>query len=401
MRLLFVNHLHPDTGLIGAVRLQRFAEELSKRGHHVLLLCASHDGAWDTLETFVKRIGEHDWSVPLLLSVRDDGLTRPHAQSRRIPPLVRRARTAFRLAVRGGPFWQWRRAARHFLEPINQLFSPHLSYATFGNLDALALAREYARRFGIPWVMDIKDPASTFIPNLLASLLMRPYRDAAAVTLNADFQRTRNGCWADASSFVVYSGVDVPRPTDQKFDPARAAMVGSTYGDESTEVLLRGFRDWRTQHHPMANLHYFGLDGERVAEIARRLGLADALILEGQIPRLALLERCTQMAALLYCAEPRRTFHHKLLELAAVGRPVITSPVESDEALALCARYGVGYTGADSGFAVCAALEAASRTSGKLMEDLQREAAWAAVAGRLEEIFRAVLGGDTWIGQRR
>lgn len=392
MRLLFVNHLHPDTGLVGAVRLHRFAEELAARGHQVLLLCANHQANPDTPETFERCIIEHDWSAPLLLSVRDDSPARRRASADHKWRLLRRACTAASLVVHGGPFWRWQRSARAFRRPIQRLFAPDLAYATFGNLDALAIARDYARASEIPWVMDIKDPASGFIPKPLAGRLMRRYRDASAVTLNAEFQRRHNHGWADSKSRVIYSGVEAATATADNYDATQVAMIGAVYDDHAAEILLRGFAAWHQKSNAGATLHYFGVDSARVGEIAARFGITNGLVIEGQIPRNQLLARCARMAALQYTARPQRTFHHKLLELAALGRPIIESPAEGEEAEALCARYAINHTAVADAVETQHALVKASLTPTAKMERLLDEMSWPSAAARLEEVFVAVLG---------
>ncbi len=391
MRLLFVNHLHPDTGLVGAVRMQRFAEELVAQGHRVLLLCACHAGTPDTQESFVQRFSTHDWARPFLLAVRDDSPILRRTTARGTSRVLQRAATAAGLLIHGGPFWRWQHAVRPFRESIRGMFSPELAYATFGNLDALAIARDYARSSGIPWVMDIKDPASHFIPKPLAGLLMRRYTDASAVTLNSEFQRSHNGCWANDASTLIYSGIETRISPVADYDPTRVAMIGSIYSDNSAEVLLRGFAAWRQHSRPDAMLYYFGVDSQRFTAAAKRAGIMDGVVLEGQVPRSDLLHRCAKATALLYAVTPRHTFHHKLLELAALGRPIITCPAESGEALTLCKEYDINYTPAMTVDSVQDALAEAMRTPTVDPRLLVNEMSWRMAARRLQRIFEDVV----------
>jgi len=391
MRLLFVNYLHPDTLLVGAMRLLRFAEELARRGHQVLLLCANHRGQPDTPETVARRIASHDWSTPLLLAVRDDSSV-AHARASRLARPLRRLSTATNLVWHGGSFWRWQRAARQFHEPIVKLFAPELAYATFGNLDALAIARAVALRARIPWIMDIKDPAENFLPASLRTWIMSRFRDAAAVTLNAEFQRSRNLGWADANSIVIYSGVEAAPPANAPHDPTRVALIGSIYDDRAAAIIVRGFAAWRQQKGNYGVLHYFGVSGERVARIAADAGANEWLVIEGQIPKQDLLERCQRMAALTYVGSGG-AFHHKLLELAVLGRPLVVCPAESEEALALCRRYGIPLVGAPDEASFCAALMDAAHRPATMLTDLLREHDWAASAAMLERIFLEVVSG--------
>lgn len=402
MRLLFVNHLHPNTGLVGALRLQRFAVELAKRGHRILLLCAARGAPADTPETFMRRVAKYDWSTPLVLGVLDPSPLRTATERRHsVLRLAHRAKTATALATHGGPFWRWQHAARAFREPIQRVFAPELAYATFGNLDALAIARDCAHASRIPWVMDIKDPASAFIPKPLAWWLMPRYRDAAAVTLNSEFQRSHNRRWAGDASTVIYSGVESPPATDGSYDAENVALVGSIYTDEAAATLLRAFAQWRARDAPNATLHYFGIDGRRVTTIARALLANAGVVIEGQVARRDLLARCSRMAAIMYAAHPQHAFHHKLLELAALGRPLVTCPAGGSEADALCARFHINHVTATTATAVCNALAAASATATANMTELISEMSWASAAARLEAVFeRALQAHATKGGQR-
>lgn len=398
MRLLLINHLHPDSGLVGAVRMQRFAEELARRGHQVVLLCAGHDGEPDTPTLFAARAACHDWSQPLVVAVRDDSPLHNQMRARQLPPLPRKFATAFDLAWHGGPFWRWRRSAAGFYRPIHRLLDPEVAFATFGNLDALAIARRYAHRHRIPWVMDIKDPALEFLPFPLRGWLMPRYADAAAVTLNSEHQRTHNGCWARDDAIVIHSGVEGFHVADGGCNQSQVALVGSLYSGTGAEVLMRAFSAWRNDREPGGTLHYFGVDAEKASELARRLGVTQGLILEGQVPRAELLGKCARMAALMFAVHPGGAFHHKLLELAALGRPLIASPALGPEEQRLCTRFSIPLTCITSESDGARALAAASAAATVAMTDLVRKMSWAECAARLEGVFRSVLTRNATAG---
>ncbi len=402
MRMLFVNHVHPGTNLVGGLRLYRFAQELVLRGHQVILLCAAAEHHVDSLTGLQSRLAAHDWTTPLILSVRDD--TEPAVPARRNGPAryAARAATATRLAVHGGPFWRWRKRALAFQHVLAADFRPQVCYAAFGNLDALGIAREMAQQCGVPWVMDIKDPADRFVPRGLQRWLMSRYTDAAAVTLNSAFQMDHNKGWATGDAEVIYSGVE-PRPeVDIGHDPKRVALVGSVYRDEALEVILRGFAAWRRDHCPQATLHYFGVDNARVARVADALAMVEQVAVEPQIARHKLLARCAKMAALIY-VRSARTFHHKLLELAALGRPLIACPPEGSEATALAHRYEIDLTSISTVPELTEVLSQVHQRPTAPMRKLQEELSWSALSARLETIFERVAGqtaqkgGAPWV----
>lgn len=385
MNLLFVSQIHPASGLVGGLRLYRFAQELSARGHRIVLLCGSTNGPGDREEGLPQRLARHDWTVPLVVAVED-----PRCADTTRPALLRKARTALRLACRGGPFWHWRRNALAIAEPIRSQFRPDVTYGTFGSLDALVTARRIARKCNIPWVMDIKDPATAFIPRALRPMLMPRYRDAAAVTLNAEYQRSHNPGWVDSDATLIYSGVEVP-PTDTvKHHPLQVALVGSVYHDDGLATALHGFRLWHQQTSGAATLYYFGVDSERVARIGKMVGVADAMRIEGQRPRAEFLQRCRRMAALVY-VRSATGFHHKLLELAALGRPLIACPGEGNEALGLARVHSIDLSCAQDEQAVARALVRAADQSTVDTHPLINEFSWTAAATRLEQVLQNVV----------
>lgn len=385
MRMLFVSHVHPDSGLIGGLRLYRFARELAKRGHQIVLLCGNAKRTGDNVTEFEQRLATHDWAAPLVLSVAD-----PREPPGTLITPRHKAQTAFNLLVRGGPFWRWRKNALVFADAIQQRFRPQVCYATFGNLDALAIARTIARRASVPWVMDIKDATTSFIRPALRRFLMPRYSDAAAVTLNAEFQRSHNPGWVDARSVVIYSGVESSALADGTLDSHQVALVGSVYDTAVLATVIRGFGAWRHHVGSDATLHYFGINGDRVRAAATAIDALDAVIVHGQVTRDALLSHCARMGALLY-VRSQHGFHHKLLELAALGRPLIACPAESDEAIGLSSRHGIDLACCGSEAAISDALSRAIAQPTADTHRVTHEFSWENVSRQLEGVLTRVV----------
>lgn len=395
MRLVLINHLHPATGLVGSVRFWRLAEELAKRGHRVVLLCGKYDSV-DKPETLRKRFDAHDWSTPLLVACGPNPLLDARAESRQRSRFAGRVRTAWDLLVHGGPFWNWRAEARPLYKVLHERFDPHFCYATFGNLDALGIARELAKVCRIPWVMDIKDPADAFLPGALRLWLMRPYRDAAAVTMNAGYQRQHNPGWARAAAKVMYSGVESPLIPAPAVDQDRYALVGAVYDDQSLIRLLQGFRYHFTVQAKKARLVYYGKDAARVRLAADAIGLCHRIDYAGMFDRYAMLAECSSAAAICYVGHPG-TFHHKLLELAALGRPLLACPNESEEGLSLIREHQIEFTGSVDEAALAMGLRAAATMPTRDTSELQQIFGWPTVARQLEELFYGLLGRKEYI----
>jgi hypothetical protein len=388
MRLVFVNYLHPDTGLVGSVRLWRFSQELARRGHRVLLVCSS-TGASDNVDGLAERIETHDWREPLVVSVRSghDEQTSPTG-GRIHGRFAKRVRTAWNLLVRGGPFWRWTENCRGHLQVISERFQPQLCYATFGNLDSLNIAQSLARSSGVPWVLDIKDPASAFLPRLLRPWLVRRYRDAAAVTMNAEFQRDRNPGWAGGLAEVVYSGVESCPEIQAPVDADRFALVGAIYDDVALGKLMGGFSQCVKRSGGRARMIYYGKETERVRAASRRSGVAGNVTCAGLVERYEMLRECGSAGAICYVSYAG-TFHHKLLELAALGRPLITSPRESDEGRGLLAKYNFPLACGDDESSLAEAMWAARTRPPVQTQEMVKEMSWRSVSAQLERVLMA------------
>ena len=390
MRIVFINQLHPDTGLIGSVRLSRFAEELAIRGHQILMVCES-SGAGECVEELGRRLSSHDWTTPLIVAVGSAPDRISQLRRDRLPALARRIGTLWDLVVRGGVLWRWRREIRKFHALIKEQFAPQLCYATFGNIDTLAAARELAEFCNVPWVMDIKDPATSFLPRSLRPLLTGRLRGASAVTLNSDYQRDHNPGWVRSDALTLYSGVETSQVPLASFDPTSFNLVGSVYDERHVATLLKGFREANSGTKRGLRLRYFGLNVDAMARVAAELGGVDGLEVIGMVDRQLLLISCAESAASVYIGSSA-TFHHKLLELAAVGRPLIVCPAESEEARELAEMYGLTLFQANSVEDLVPCFLRATEIPTRNMLKLRTQLSWSAVSGQLEHCFVSVLG---------
>lgn len=395
MRAVFVNHLNPGTGFVGAVRLWRFAEELARRGHQIVFLSSTHRIA-DAPADLEARLLRHDWTQPLLVACGPSPAEEARASARvRGIRFISRLRTAWDLVVRRGPFWSWRRAAQEFYGPLSRQFRPQLSFATFANLDCLNIAQDLAGVCGIPWVLDIKDASVSFIPPQLRRLIAHRYRDAAAVTLNSEFQRHHNPGWLVEKAPVIYSGMEkVPTGPDiSDFDPQIYSLVGSVCSDEFMRDLLGAFRSYaRTcPIDSSPRMRYYGKEASRVEAAAEAAGACSLVECMGMLPREQMLAECAKSAAVCYVTSPRG-FHHKLIELSALGRPMICHPAESMEALDLAARHDLPLWSCAGSANLPPAFAAAARSPTRSMAYLKETFSWPVVAAQLEAVFQGVLG---------
>lgn len=393
MKIALVNQLHHDAGKVGSVRMWRLAQELASLGHEVLFICPK-------LPAAVKGAKEEDASNfrrhatgPIVLTA---GPATEHLAASRRRPVKRlgsKLGTAWSLLIRGGPYWRWRRSIRQMFPRIRAEFCPDVCVGCFGSIDALLAAKELAAYCRVPWVMDIKDAADAFLPRSIRPLLMWRASGAHACTVNAKFQISRNPGWIPASGAkLLYSGVEQRATARPDFEPDRIVLAGSVYDPAGLAVLLEGFRLLLVER-PLATLEYYGGDGESVREAAVRVGIESKVLVLGQVERMLFLERCASAACVAYVGFPS-AFHHKLLELAVLGRPIVVAPTESVEGIELSGHYEFPLecvsTPADASDAFRFAGSSPTRENAELANDFS----WQAVARRLEKILVDVVEGN-------
>ncbi len=121
LRLVFVNHCHPEMAHVCALRARSFAETMARRAHQVVVLSETlrpdDDASADELG---RALMAHDWTIPFRLACPP-----------RRAPLLRRA-------------------------------------------------REIAKRSAAPWAMDLKDGWDQFVPAGMRGSTARRFAGAAA-----------------------------------------------------------------------------------------------------------------------------------------------------------------------------------------------------------------------------
>ena len=379
MRLVFVNHAHPDILHVSGMRLGCFAREMARRGHRVILLtCAlpgtkNIDPVWSTR---ADSIGAHDWSQPLIVSV--PAVSRRYLdliRQNRLPRIPRRALTLWQFIAYGGVFEDWQSAARATVSQLAVEFKPDLVWGTFGNTTNLSIAQHLAHQAGCPWAIDIKDNWETFIPKGLRRMMAWRFRDAVGWTSNSRHHQQVAQRWFSAlPTQVIYSGV-----ADEFFQQAKAVkdverrqllLLGGIYDDARLRSYLMAVREWINGVPPSDRHHicftYAGTDGQRVLAALKAVSLPCEVNVRNQVS----ISEVADLAAASFATAYLRasfTFHQKLLELLVCGRPLICYPGESAESKSLAGQ-------ADTMFAPC------------VTESEVRDALAAAWARRMEQI---------------
>jgi glycosyltransferase involved in cell wall biosynthesis len=255
--------------------------------------------------------------------------------------------TAWYFLRYSGVYWDWSEAAREIEGIVAAQFRPEIVWATFLPSDALVIAQRLAKRAGCPWILDLKDAWSYRLPRGLRHLIARWFRDANGITANSRFHGTQGEQWFKKGATTLYDGISdaflKARPSlmDNLF---RIMLVGSTYGKARLISFLEGLRNWLLTlpegARASVRLTYAGSDSAAVRLACDQTGLLKDLCeveILGYLPLVQLADLCASASVNAYLWLPS-TFHHKLLELLACGRPVIVFPGENDEASALASK---------------------------------------------------------------
>lgn len=390
MRAILVNHCHPDTPHVCAARMARFAEALTARGWRVVLLTETLEGraADHRPEGLAAALESHDWASPFRLACapRPDRLLTAFREGR-LPAPVRKAVAAGYYLTRGGVFTDWRDGSRPTWPVLASAFRPDVVWATFGNTDALAIGRGIAALAGCPWVMDVKDPWSVFIPAPLRRLLARRFGDAAALTALSPDHAADAAPWFGRIPTVIHSGIGeallapMPPPGHER----RLLLLGGLYGQTELETLLAGVGRWQAGR-PLT-LAYAGAETARFLEAAGRLVPGAMLEAPGWRTLDEIRDLAARSWATLYVRTPRALFQHKLFELIALARPIVCLPPEGDDARRLAERLGGVLLGCSTSDEVAAALETCPRPCPPDLNGLGHYG-WAGQAAALESLFQ-------------
>lgn len=335
--ILLVNPAHPRIAHVSAVRAWQFALGLARRGHRVVLLTAA-----DEKHGSGEHIRDHDWSRPYVLAPE---VGESSTGDRIGPTALRKVTTVMRMLTDGGHQHRWVVGAVSASLALREYFRPDVIWATYGKMEAAIVAKRLARALGTPWVFDLKDSWEFFVPLALRRLLAWRVRGWTALTANSEFNRDLARTWHGGDATVVYSGVDaaffeVPVVTDRS--TFELVLVGGLYTIDRLQALIGGIAAWiktvPAQEATRVRLSYIGNDQVRFEQatipLRGRLEIRDL----GFLPVDEMAALCGNAAMNLYIGFD--AFHHKLLELLALGRPLLAYPCETQESRRLACEVG-------------------------------------------------------------
>lgn len=407
MRIVLVNHCHPDTPHVCATRMREFAHALTGLGHWVLLVTETlrPDDPGLSPETFRTRIAEHDFTTPLTLA---------------FPPRSHRALCRLRtgdlnwlsrkiVVLNGylrhdGVFTDWREAAIPYIPIIADQFVPDITLGSFGNTDCWNIARDIAGHAGCPWVADIKDYWRQFIPGGLRDRMARHFNDAAAVTAFSFSHIDEVAPWFRMPKHAVFSGFDeeilnreIAGSKESAEEEFKISLTGAIYDERALNRLISGIEQWIESPGPAdrrdISLLYAGNEKAVVHRATERLNGKCRVELLGFI-NLENLHQLHRDCRVNMYVNSDNCFHHKVLELLAAGRPVLCYPAEMEEAVQLAASTGGTLHSCATPKAVADSFRVIETAPDELADrNRLRAYAWNAQATKLTNILQDVITG--------
>ena len=406
MRAVFVNHCHPDTPHVCAVRLREFANALAKQGHRIVLLTATL-GPDDRVLTPVEvgaALETHDWSRPFLIACRPAPAPLTEAlQEHDLMPGIRQMVVLWCFLAKGGVFWNWTAASEPLWPVLAESFRPDAVWATLGNLDALNIARGIAGIAGCPWVMDIKDPWRNAIPRALRAVIAGRYRDAAAITGIFDAHIADVESRFAQTKTVIHSGFParfiVDRDAAPGHDDFRILLCGSVYDGRDLETVIGEIASWASRRGAVdatpITFTYAGSDRGRVEAALKPLAECCRIELH-EFLELEKLRRLQLNADVnLYIKGRSIPFHHKFMELLCAAAPIISFPHETEAILEIARTAKARFYSCGSAGEVAVALDDVwnRRADPPVAVDHEtlRFYSWENQADRLLRVFEAAI----------
>lgn len=396
MNILLVNTSHPEVQHVSAVRAWRFSNELAHQGHRVVLLCTALPGRE---EADTADWEGHDWSAPLVIAPVAK-VVRPVNRRNKV---LQRVETMFRMISCGGYQSAWIDDAFLVILSKTEVFNPDVIWVTFGEMEAVFLAKRLASKLKVPWVLDLKDNWSLFVPRGLRRIMAWRTKGCAAVTANAELTSNQGEIWQGQRPKLIYSGVDQVYFTRQEVQTDKRQflpinLIGALYFEQSLKTLLDGILLWSRQRpkgsYPIS-LTYYGSNTEQFLASTATLQGQVLVKTEGYVAPPVLAAACQSSAGNIYVGHPG-TFHHKTLELLACGRPLLVCPSDGDESRRLVARVsGLLLEAAtrDEVAAACEILELRWTSEGAgLPNRATQEFSWSNQTKLLEGVFIRVVG---------
>jgi glycosyltransferase involved in cell wall biosynthesis len=197
-------------------------------------------------------------------------------------------------------------------------------------------------------VLDLKDNWELYVPRGLRRLIALRTAGWSAITANSELTREKARIYQRAEATVIYSGINeeflaAPRHATNERARFVIVIVGSLYTPDPLRSFLKGVQGWHDTLQPAlrrkVHLLYAGADHQMFQEAISNPPLALSAAALGRLSEVELARVCASAAANVYVAHGA-TFHAKLPELLACGRPVLAYPAETWESFRLATLLG-------------------------------------------------------------
>jgi glycosyltransferase involved in cell wall biosynthesis len=396
MRVLIVTYHFPPDAEVGGVRPLQIARHLPKFGIEPWVL------------TVEPRFAESPNDGLMPIGVPEDRILRTHVNKtpldrlvslRRRLKWVRQGDDQASAGNRASPvgssrFWEWARHWLGFPDPRFGWYRPAVRAADEAmrrvGFDAVLstspprvaafIAAELARRHGLPWVMDLRDPWWGLYPTLKSRdrqsatvaflqdrLFRRSVTRASLVVHNTERMRELTcRMLPDAASKTrcIPNGCDTEwhaQRTGSRPTSFRIGYYGHIMANRSATVFLQGLRLWLDSARPDPLQTAVRFVGSGFAEVARQglvLGLSQFIQLTPPVPRLEVPAQIEGDFVLLLIANGQPLqIPGKAYEYLAAGRRILAL-TDHDGATADLVSSQQGCIVAEGASEVRAALEA-------------------------------------------
>lgn len=216
-------------------------------------------------------------------------------------------------------------------------------FSTAHPASAHVIAWILARRFGLPWIADYRDPwyGNRYVrhtwPRTLAETLFERgmlHRANAITTISdsiaaelAQFHRRRD-VTVIPNAYDPSEWADIPPALPSTFD---LCYTGSMYdGKRDPSILFRALAELRNEGDragAQAHVHFYGPSSEFVTRMADNAGVGSIVVHHGTVPRSEAMRRQRRSAALLIFLnmDPKTASEmgSKYLEYIGAGRPIL------------------------------------------------------------------------------
>jgi glycosyltransferase involved in cell wall biosynthesis len=355
--ILTIAYYYDPAGAVGALRPRRFHKYLRELGYDSRVIGALVNSA--EADPSVTHIPD---SIGELWDRRFKSISQGQ-QPERLPLAGQVERLIRKTLMPGHSGWTWsRQVARYGAdllkrnEPIRTVIS---SYPVIGTHLA---AFHLARKAGIRWVADFRDPFPSEVPRLAQRsqdfFERQFFRQADAIIANtepmASVWRERHS-WAAHKIHVIWNGYDPedevkPLPTCSH-SQKRIVHTGNLYAGRNANVLIETVGRLRLQAAPAADSIRIVLAGPVADNAGVDSSLYERAVQEGwlefnqsSIPKPQAL-RMVQEADGLLLLQPQSAVQvpAKLFEYTSVGRPILALAPEESSIEWILQRAGLPY----------------------------------------------------------